>query len=112
RVLQHCARLLPTEDGVLAARLGGEEFVLIVPGLDEESSLLYAGRVCEVFLNHPSPEGIALTVSIGVSTTQTPIAALDFVQQASSALYEAKRAGRNRSSHYRTLERKALNAGE
>jgi diguanylate cyclase (GGDEF)-like protein len=111
RVLEHCARLLPTEGGVLAARLSGDEFALIVPGLDEPSSCRYAGRLCALFADHPSPDGIAVTVSIGVDTTEGPVAATDFVQQAATALYAAKGAGRNQAVHFRAFERAAVRTG-
>jgi diguanylate cyclase (GGDEF)-like protein len=111
RVLAHAARLLPTEGGVLAARLSADEFAVIVPGLDEPSSLLYAGGLCRVFADRPSPDGIAVTTSIGVSTTEKPVPAPDFVQQAGTALYAAKWAGRNRAVHFRAFEREAVRAG-
>ena len=113
--LRHVASLLPTEDGVVPARGGGEEFWVLVPGLDETASLHYAGQLCELIRNQPAEycgQQIALTVSIGVSTTQTPIAAADMSEQALSALYAAKAAGRNRALHFRALEREALQAGE
>jgi diguanylate cyclase (GGDEF)-like protein len=113
--LHHVASLLPTEDGVVPARGGGEEFWLLVPGLDETASLHYASRLGELIWSQPAEYGgvkIALTVSIGVSTTQTPIPAADLAEQADSALYAAKVAGRNRALHFRALERKALHAGE
>lgn len=113
--LQHVARLLPSEDGVLPSRGGGDEFWVLVPGLDETASLHYAGGLCELIRNQPVDycgSKIALTVSIGVSTTEAPSAAADISEQADSALYAAKVTGRNRALHFRALERKALHAGE
>jgi two-component system cell cycle response regulator len=113
--LHHVASLLPTEDGVVPARGGGEEFWLLVPGLDEIASLHYACQLCKLISNQPAEYRgvkIALTVSIGVSTTETPIAPADISEQADSALYAAKVAGRNRALHFRALEREALHASE
>src|SRR4051812_82115 len=70
--LHHVASLLPTEDGVVPGRGGGEEFWLLVPGLDESASFLYAGQLCKLISNQPADylgQTIALTVRIGVSTT-------------------------------------------
>ena len=114
-VLRHVAGLLPTEGGVVPGRTGGDEFKLIVPGLDETASLLYADRICEIISTHPAMyEGreIVVTGSIGVSTTEWPVQAADIREQETSALYTAKRAGRNRAVHFRAIEREALRLGE
>jgi two-component system, cell cycle response regulator len=114
-VLRHCASLLPTGDGVIPSRGGGDKFWLLVPGLDETASLLYAGQLCEIVACQPTESSagkIAQTLSIGVSTTETPVAVADISEQADSALYRAKAAGRNRALHFRALEREALRAGE
>ena len=85
----------------LACRLGGEEFVVIMPDTGIEA----AHRVAERLRLHVSgapfrvqgpPEPLAVTVSIGVAATvgegDTPDA---LIKRADSAVYEAKRAGRN-----------------
>ncbi len=113
-VLHYIAGLLPTGDGVVPARGGGDEFWLIVPGLDETASLLYAGRLCEILSNHPTKYNgceIVVTASIGVSTTEGPVAAAVISEQANSALYAAKGGGRNRGMHFRALERAVVHAG-
>jgi diguanylate cyclase (GGDEF)-like protein len=113
--LHHVASLLPTADGVVPARGGGEEFWLLVPGLDETASIHYARQLCEIIANQPPEyqgQKNALTVSIGLSTTGRPVAAADLSEQADLALYAAKAGGRNRALHFRALERQALHAGE
>src|SRR5262245_2991851 len=111
RVLMHIASLLPTHDGVFAARFGGEEFALILPGADEASSLAFAEQLREITRSHPTPAEVAVTVSIGVGTTETPLSAQELLGQADSALYAAKGDGRDRVIHVRALERRALRTG-
>lgn len=85
-----------------ACRLGGEEFVVIMPRTTGDIACLAAERlrrhVCAAPFNAVgAPNPIDITVSIGVacstSAEDTPEALL---KRADEALYEAKRAGRNR----------------
>src|SRR5262249_42726647 len=110
-VLAHFAGLLPTQEGVFAARYGGEEFALIVPGADEADSLAYAEQLCEITRNHPTPEGVAIRVSIGINTAENPLPRGELLQQADWALYAAKAAGRDRAVHFRSHEQETLRTG-
>jgi len=85
-----------------ACRLGGEEFVVLMPRTNGDIGCLAAERlrrnVCAAPFNAPgAPHPIEITVSIGVACTatadDTPEALL---KRADEALYDAKRAGRNR----------------
>jgi diguanylate cyclase (GGDEF)-like protein len=84
-------------------RYGGDEFLLILPGTDEERALEVAGRVLAAITdlqhaNPGSPFGI-ITASIGVYTHLThPISGETLIEHADTALYRAKTAGRNRVS--------------
>jgi two-component system cell cycle response regulator len=92
--------LRPTD---LAARHGGEEFVVVFGETDAVSALLLAesirAGVEALGLPHPrSPSGTAVTVSVGVATV-VPGQADDvgrFFVMADMAMYSAKEAGRNR----------------
>ena len=85
----------------LACRLGGEEFVVIMP----DTTLEAAHRVAERLRLHVSgapfrvqgaPEPLAVTVSIGVASTLGEGDGPDaLIKRADAAVYEAKRAGRN-----------------
>ncbi|HTA64717.1 MAG TPA: diguanylate cyclase [Xanthomonadaceae bacterium] len=87
----------------LAARYGGEELILLLPGCDLRDALRIGeslrARVEAAAMRHPnSGVGPRLTVSVGVSAVQ-PVPLLRpeaLFAAADSALYAAKAAGRNR----------------
>ena len=97
-----CQRFADEHEG-LAARFGGEEIVLLLPGRDLATASELAERlrlrVADAALPHPaSPVGPHITVSIGVSAMQPEPGALPerLVAAADRALYAAKAGGRNR----------------
>jgi diguanylate cyclase (GGDEF)-like protein len=82
----------------IAARLGGEEFIALLPGADLEVTRDYTERVREslgrAFTEQPLP---AVTVSAGASAAVAP-ELIDFlVKRADMALYAAKSRGRDRT---------------
>jgi diguanylate cyclase (GGDEF)-like protein len=87
----------------VVARHGGEEFAVMMPGCDAETAARVADRLrteiaarCAREFGGEFPE-LVVTVSIGVSDTVIGGATLDaLLDEADSALYEAKRGGRNR----------------
>lgn len=92
--------------GDLAARFGGEEFVVVLPGTDAAGALVLAERVRsgvrDLAIPHRlnAPFGVA-TVSIGVATAlpgQTLARPEELIAEADRALYRAKSTGRNRAS--------------
>ncbi len=86
----------------LVARLGGEEFVVIMPDTDGESALMVAERLRQRIGDAPfvisAPVGeITVTVSVGVAVGGRVGDTVDtLIKRADEALYEAKRSGRNR----------------
>ena len=86
----------------LVARLGGEEFVVIMPDTDGESALMVAERLRQRIGDTPfavsAPIGeITVTVSVGVAVGGRVGDTVDtLIKRADEALYEAKRSGRNR----------------
>lgn len=87
----------------LAARVGGEEFGMILPNTGAEGALLVAETVRQAFadlnLTHPaSPIASFLTVSAGVATATRSQHSRpeELIAAADQALYAAKRGGRNR----------------
>jgi diguanylate cyclase (GGDEF)-like protein len=78
------------------ARIGGEEFALILPETGVGGALEVAERIRTAMTNS-SDLKYPLTLSMGVSTLHgSAVEAEVLVQRADSALYEAKRTGRNR----------------
>lgn len=87
------------------ARLGGEEFCVLLPRTPAPSALFVAHKLCEAMrgtsFEVPGPDGparIGVTVSIGIAATRiAPDLDLQTaLNQADEALYLAKRHGRNR----------------
>ena len=100
---EFAARIRSTVRGAdLACRYGGEEFVVVMPDTPADTAAAVAERLRAAVENMPvklRENGVALniTASFGIScrleTIETPE---QLMKQADLALYEAKRAGRNR----------------
>jgi diguanylate cyclase (GGDEF)-like protein len=102
RVLREFAdrvRALVRRPDVLVRR-GGEEFVLIMPHTTEPQARIVAERIRQHLESRPLHGAddleIPQTVSIGVATWNGRDSAQELDQRADAAMYEAKRAGRNR----------------
>ncbi|MGC3983160.1 MAG: GGDEF domain-containing protein [Steroidobacteraceae bacterium] len=87
----------------LAARYGGEEFSMILYDIAPDAALKLAEQLRATIekqaIEHlGSPDGTALTISIGIALVQPASgrSAKTVVQLADEALYAAKQAGRNR----------------
>ena len=84
----------------LPARWGGEEFGVVLPGTDLEGATRLAERMRKAFERRTilAPDGspIHVTVSLGVAAFPETANGDGVVAAADGALYEAKRAGKNR----------------
>jgi diguanylate cyclase (GGDEF)-like protein len=84
----------------LLARMGGEEFVVLLPDADEAAATALAERVRLRLFNAGfaiSGWPVALQVSIGVGTLGPKVSDLEtLLRYTDRAMYAAKRAGRNR----------------
>jgi two-component system, cell cycle response regulator len=84
----------------LAARWGGEEFGVVLPGTDLEGATRLARRIRSALERRTilAPEGspVHVTVSLGVASFPEAAEGGDVVAAADGALYRAKRAGKNR----------------
>ena len=83
------------------ARLGGEEFAVILVGTGKEAARLVVERlrvsIAELDLGHLAVPGCTVTTSIGVAAVPDDAEyAAELVRHADVALYEAKARGRNR----------------
>ena len=88
----------------IIGRYGGEEFAVVLPDTDEPNAMIIAERIRMHVADIMIPgEEKSLTVSIGVTTRDpTELTTVDAIlEEADSALYEAKRLGRNRVETYR-----------
>ena len=80
------------------ARLGGEEFCMLLPHTDLDGALALGARVRDVVRQAPWSEvGASLTVSVGVAVAlMRSETGADVMARADKALYRAKAAGRDR----------------
>jgi diguanylate cyclase (GGDEF)-like protein len=111
-VLREFARTLEegSRDIDTVGRWGGEEFVLLLPGTNLDGAAQLAERIrrsLEERLIHAGGEGpIPTTASFGVAAFSAPATAEAVLAAADSALYAAKRGGKNRvASPPETLQR-------
>ncbi|MBT3222515.1 MAG: diguanylate cyclase [Proteobacteria bacterium] len=88
----------------VVGRIGGEEFgILCFGGVGAAMELADA---CLQSVSQEPFEGIPISVSIGVSTTESPAQTL--YDEADQAMFTAKAQGRNRALHFHDLERVAI----
>jgi diguanylate cyclase (GGDEF)-like protein len=84
-----------------AARFGGEEFVVLLREIDQETSVLLAERIRASIAAATVQHGekrIPITVSVGVALfTDTDRDVQDVIERADQGLYVAKKTGRNRT---------------
>ncbi len=97
-VLVETARRLSqaARGGDLIARIGGEEFLMLLPDTDGEAALAVAERIRQAMGAADFPQGVGrLTASLGVATLRDDLDADGLLQQADAALYWAKTHGRD-----------------
>jgi diguanylate cyclase (GGDEF)-like protein/putative nucleotidyltransferase with HDIG domain len=93
RLLEHGKRQI---DG--AARVGGEEFALILPDTDDQGAFVIAERLRCDLREEFSGDTVAITISFGVASyPQHGETAASLLRAADEALYAAKESGRNRT---------------
>jgi len=76
-------------------RVGGEEFVVLLPGTDVDGGATVADKLQQVIRQHLLGPAGPITVSMGVATLRPNEAAHEWLARADKALYRAKKRGRN-----------------
>lgn len=82
-------------------RYGGEEFLLVLPNCAAQEAMLIANRILDNISKEPvmfNSTPIPITISLGLAVKEVGeiLATADLVQAADTALYQAKKNGRNR----------------
>jgi diguanylate cyclase (GGDEF)-like protein len=98
QVLQAFAALLMenSRQEDLAARLGGEEFIMILPDTGPKDAAILGERLRHHWQETTSQGfGIRVTASFGVAAFQLEDTMNGFIDRADQALYDAKRMGKN-----------------
>jgi two-component system cell cycle response regulator len=90
----------------MACRYGGEEFVVLMPDTDLESSEVVANRLLQAIgtktIATRSAGDLTVTCSIGCTSSLEGDTADSLLKRADEALYEAKHGGRNRIVYRRS----------
>ncbi|KQQ31374.1 dethiobiotin synthetase [Methylobacterium sp. Leaf123] len=99
--LAECLRASVCRPGDLVARIGGEEFAVLLPGTDHDGATRIAETIHRTVAGFAVPSaGIAprtVTVSLGLAVHSGTGTAEDLYRRADAALYEAKAGGRNQT---------------
>ncbi|MBF0332187.1 MAG: diguanylate cyclase [Alphaproteobacteria bacterium] len=80
----------------LLARLGGEEFAVLLPATDREGAAELAEKLRRAIEDYPMPGAGRVTCSFGIAEHRRGECEASLIERADSALYRAKRSGRNR----------------
>jgi diguanylate cyclase (GGDEF)-like protein len=97
KVLKEFATVLTAvlRAGDIAARWGGEEFIVLLPEATKEQSLSFATRLMKAVEQQSFEADIQLTISIGMSQHKKGDSIESWIERADTALYQAKNEGRN-----------------
>ncbi|MCT7498513.1 diguanylate cyclase [Aliarcobacter cryaerophilus] len=78
------------------ARIGGEEFLILLPNTNIEDAFYIAQRIRQNIEQHKFKDIPKLTISLGVAEANEPILSTELLKKVDLALYKAKKEGRNR----------------
>jgi len=102
-VLASVGKLLMTacREGDFVARIGGEEFTIILPHCTAEDSLIKAEKI-RTSIEQLKPTGITVTASIGLASLEDRHSANfdNLYKDADHAVYQSKENGRNQTTFY------------
>src|SRR5574344_1713693 len=78
------------------ARIGGEEFLILLPNTNIEDAFYIAQRIRQNIEQHKFKDIPKLTISLGVAEANEPILSTELLKKVDLALYKAKKEGRNK----------------
>lgn len=87
----------------IISRLGGDEFIIVLLGVGSREKCSSIADKIVNYMNEPfyiDKKTINITISIGIANVDNDISVDDLIRKADSAMYEAKRAGRNGYKFY------------
>jgi len=99
RVIKSVAEALSSscQNGELIGRVGGEEFLIVLPHIDGQRAKTLAEQIRhKVSTKRIGEQGITVTLSIGCAQRLYGEHYDTFIRRSDKALYQAKRQGRNR----------------
>jgi diguanylate cyclase (GGDEF)-like protein len=100
-ILSELANVLndSTRSSDMVARLGGEEFCIILPEAELKQAGILAANLCQAVSLHRFTSGshhIDVNISLGVSQKKGSETSASSIKRADQALYQSKKDGRNR----------------
>ena len=93
QIAQEISKNIRTVD--IAGRYGGEEFLVIFPGISKEEAFIVADRISKSIENLQLKENLKVTISGGIAEYKNEMI-LNLIETADINLYKAKNKGRNR----------------
>jgi diguanylate cyclase (GGDEF)-like protein/PAS domain S-box-containing protein len=87
--------------GDVVGRWGGEEFLLVLPYADIEAAQVIAKKLQHLIREHKFKIVNKLTASFGISMFKVDVTVEHVIDEADTALYKAKEAGRDRIEIYK-----------
>ena len=80
----------------MVARIGGDEFAVLLPTTDTTTGKILIHRVKQVLLeNNAAHPGSPLSLSLGVSTAMQQVSLIDLLRDADANMYLQKRQKKN-----------------
>jgi diguanylate cyclase (GGDEF)-like protein len=101
------------DPGATAGRIGGDEFIAVLPGCDIGASMAIAGRITSTLGQPVHAEGREVPSSVSIGISVAPLHGTDaseLLRYANAALHRAKGAGRNRVEVFDGSVRTELNS--
>jgi diguanylate cyclase (GGDEF)-like protein len=80
----------------IVCRWGGDEFVILLPGVDIFGAVLIVEKIRDSVTGEPFPGGIVTSCSFGVASMEEDSTLHSLIYNADQMMYQAKRKGKNR----------------